>query len=425
MTLEAHAEATPDLILGGFGAIQQVSDLATLAFSLAGSQSDGRTGAKASLAVQHVSGRLSLGANAMFASRGFRDIAAKSDGIVTRRQLGGYVGGAWHGVGNLQLAYNEVQRINLFSDTHETSCIRLLNASFSRQIGPFNLQASAYRDFTAGGSTGAFISLSMAIGPKSAATVSASTIDGKFEKQFDAGHVADVEGDFGYQIHAASGQVDRVFAVGQYRASWGFLTLGAERLGRENNLRFGLRGSIIRAGGAINAANVVENSFAMVNAAGLPNIRVLRENREVGRTDRKGQLLVTDLRPYQANNLSIAVDDLPPEAVVSEDVVNVRPRERSGVNVAFDIRVGTSAILHLVDSAGSSLPLGSSLRISEGDTTYTIGHDGIAFLENLRPDTRYNAKVVGADGKRCAASFVFKVQPGQIADLGFVPCVEQ
>ncbi len=423
-TLEGHAEATRELALVGFGAVRQVAGMATLDFSMSGSRTGGLSGSRSTVGINHVSRGLSLGASAAFASDGFRDIAAQADGLITKRRWGAYAGVSLRRLGNLQLAYNDAERVDLLSPTVPVHRVRLLNASFSRQTGLSTWQASAYRDFADGGGDGVYLSFSLSLGSNSVASVSASETDGRPERRFDASRVADRHGDFGYQIHASDADTDRFFALGHYRRPWGQLSAGAERLGDTDNLRLGLRGSVIAAGGVLKAADPVDDSFAVVRT-GLPDVRVLRENREVGRTDDRGVLLVTDLRPYQANSLAIMVDDLPAEAVVSEDAVTVRPRERSGVTVEFDIKVGAAGLLRLVDESGAPLPLGSSLRLSESDILSPVGHEGIAFVEGLEPGSRYDGRVLRPDGRTCVVRFMFEPQPGRIADLGTVRCVER
>ncbi|MHB8237208.1 MAG: fimbria/pilus outer membrane usher protein [Acidithiobacillus ferrivorans] len=92
------------------------------------------------------------------------------------------------------------------------------------------------------------------------------------------------------------------------------------------------------------ASNTINDSFAIVDTNGFGNIRVLDENRLVGRTDSAGQLLVPDLRSYDVNHLAIDPNDVPITATLPYATRNVRPPYRSGVVVKFPISASHAAL---------------------------------------------------------------------------------
>jgi P pilus assembly protein, porin PapC len=90
-----------------------------------------------------------------------------------------------------------------------------------------------------------------------------------------------------------------------------------------------VNGALSVLDGGVFASNRIEDSFAIVDthAAG---IRVRQENRDVGRTDSHGRLLVPDMRSYDINRLAIEPLDAPMDADVPVTSREVRPRDRSG-----------------------------------------------------------------------------------------------
>ena len=74
-----------------------------------------------------------------------------------------------------------------------------------------------------------------------------------------------------------------------------------------------------------------------MNLPGFPDVRVYLDNREAGRTDSDGRLLLPGLRPYESNRVRVAVDDLPLDAEIGAAEVEAVPFERSGMTIAFPL----------------------------------------------------------------------------------------
>jgi outer membrane usher protein len=137
--------------------------------------------------------------------------------------------------------------------------------------------------------------------------------------------------------------------------------------------------------------------------------RVLAENREVGRTDSAGRLLVPDLRSFDLNHIAIEPTDVPADASIP---YTTREEMTNG------------ALLRLVDDAGLPLLIGSVATLTATGAAAPVGYGGEAFVEALSPrDNRIS--VQAPDGRRCIAVFNYQAVPGEIPTIGPLACREK
>ena len=103
----------------------------------------------------------------------------------------------------------------------------------------------------------------------------------------------------------------------------GAADLAVERFDGDNALRAGVNGSVALIDGEVAVSRRIDRAFGLVNLPGFPDVRVYLDNREAGRTDADGRLLLPGLRPYESNRVRLEVDDLPLDAEI-----DARPRSR-------------------------------------------------------------------------------------------------
>jgi outer membrane usher protein len=163
--------------------------------------------------------------------------------------------------------------------------------------------------------------------------------------------------------------------------------------------------------------------FALVEVPGVPGVRASLEGEEVGRTDRRGRLLVPDLVPHQANRLAIRAADVPLDHDVGAVERLVAPPRRGGALVVFDVqrvRPVTGRIA-LGAGSGAAAPAYGELRVggAAGETS-PVGRDGRFYLSTLAPG-RHAAEVEYAGGV-CAVTIVVPASSDPVADVGSVAC---
>ena len=193
-------------------------------------------------------------------------------------------------------------------------------------------------------------------------------------------------------------------------------------------------GGLIWMGGQGFATRRVDQSFALVSTDGIANVPVQLENQPIGMTDERGQLLITPLRAYDRNLVSIDPLALPAAMRVERVRAEVTPGGRAGTLVRFGLTPLRAAQLSLVDHAGQPLPLGSTVRISRAaadasdaaapTTQAVIGYDGLVYLEQLTQQQRLH--VQRPDGRSCAVELTLPeaASAGAIARLGPLTCAE-
>jgi outer membrane usher protein len=227
-------------------------------------------------------------------------------------------------------------------------------------------------------------------------------------------------GDWGYQAYLSGGNGDHEFGQLQYKSPWALVTAGVDHLDGETTVRLDAQGAFSFADNRLFASNTVTDSFAVVDTGGVGDVRVLYENRDDGKTDSSGRLLVPDLRAWDVNRLGIDPADVPIDAQVPYTERLVRPPDRSGVVVKFPIRRTNGALIVLVDATGHPLPVGSTATLEATGLAAPVGYDGQAFVEGLAKQNRVVVQLPN-DGK-CVVSFAYAPIAGQIPKIGPLTC---
>lgn len=139
-----------------------------------------------------------------------------------------------------------------------------------------------------------------------------------------------------------------------------------------------------------------QNGFVVVDA-GAPDVTVFRNHQLAGRTDQKGQLLVTDTWPHQSTEFSLGWEDLPLAAQPGAVEATVRPPRGIGIlKLASEDHAASTSWQARLDT-GEWLPAGSSLLHGGQAAELPSGLDGLLYLpvswtgdgiEAILPDQR-------------------------------------
>lgn len=188
---------------------------------------------------------------------------------------------------------------------------------------------------------------------------------------------------FGYRLGATlanSNQYDGTL-IGQ--TEYGRYSFDARNYDGNSTWRAGTQGSLAWLAGRPYATRRIADGFAVARVGDIPNVRVYLDNHEIGRSDEKGRILLPSLRPYEANRVRIAAEDLPLGAQVDELELRVAPYFRSGTVVDFPVRSSRQAILHAVLENGDPVPDGAVVRIDGRDDWSIVGMDGMIYLTDI------------------------------------------
>jgi outer membrane usher protein len=243
----------------------------------------------------------------------------------------------------------------------------------------------------------AAVILTRALGPRMSTSASLSRRADRTRARIEHRYELPRGPGYGYRTSVESGAQDRSDA--EFLLNTAFARYGAEMRWHEagRGWRFQTQGAIAAIDGGLFAAREISDGFAVVDADGHDGVRVYLENREIGRTNRRGQVLVPGLRPYETNRLRIEAADLPLSVQIADPEVQVSPYYKSGTVASFGVRSRASAAMRLVTADGLPAPEGARARVDGGAYRFPVGLEGRLYLEDLAPASLIEVTGEGVD----------------------------
>lgn len=423
VTVEGHAEATRGTLVSGAGANVNLGSLGLVGAALAGSLGDGQRGVLTRISVERQTPALNLQLSAQGATHGYRDLATAAGDPPLRSSVRVAAGWQLGAMGSLGVvAVN--QRMGA-SATAPSQRSALVSATYSRSL-PMGMQVfvNGYRDLAGKGSHGASVGLVLPLGGRGAASTMFTRDSSGSRFSAAAGAAATSTGEIGWRVQGDSAQgagaPARQMAQVSYLAPAARLTAELEQQRGHGAWRVSTQGAVLALGGRLHATQWVNDSVAVVDVDGQPGVAVYHQNRRIGQTDAHGQIVVPGLLSFQSNKIAIEAVDLPMDAEPLTLAQVLRPADRSGLHVKFQLDRQRSALVLLRDALGGPLPLGAS--VSSADTAAepaVVGHDGQAYLRGLREQ---NLLVVDMGRSRCTARFAWSERDMDTGRIGPVVC---
>jgi outer membrane usher protein len=180
----------------------------------------------------------------------------------------------------------------------------------------------------------------------------------------------------------------------------------------------GVSGSWVVMNGGVFAANRVSDAFAIVDVDDQARVPVYFENQLVGRTNRRGRLLIPWVTAYYPASYRISPLSLDPDVVITATEQRVAVRQNTGAVVPFPVRQVRAATLSLVRPDGGFVPAGSHAAQINGQPV-VVGWDGFLYLENAQSGP---VTVTMPSGDRCEARLDVTAGSTGINRLGKVVC---
>ncbi|MCL6252125.1 fimbria/pilus outer membrane usher protein [Altererythrobacter sp. KTW20L] len=415
LTLEAHAEAGAGLVNGGAGAAWLMPFGGVLAGSVAASDHRGESGARVELGYSWTDSRFNLSATAQRASRDYRDLAAVHDARVPRERDVVTVG---HNSG--RLGSFGVSLVRQRHTAQPTTSFASMN--WYRSLGPrFSLSLSAHQDLQRTRERGAFLSLSFVPGSGDHVSAGLQANERRTSASFGYRRSLPYEGGTGWAADATfdgdrlqtAGQVDHLASVGQ-------ATVGGRMIGGQASAYAGYSGALVVMEEGLFASRKVFDGFAVVSTSGVADVPVRVHNREIGRTNDRGHLLVTGLNAWQNNRVTIDTSDLPPTLWVERIESQAVPADRSGAVVDFAITPIRSVLVSLVDEAEAELPVGmAGLMDDDASQPLMVGFGGQLFIERAEPGALV---VLQSDSGTCTFRLPDELPSDNAGRLGKTTC---
>lgn len=423
-TAETHAEVTKDLANAGVGGTWVLEGPGGVLFaSLAGSESQGKSGTQYSGSYSWNNNRFNIGFNTLGTTGNYRDVATQYGSTPIRQSNQLSTGYSTQSLGSFGLSYNQVEYA-------EEDTAQFASAYWSKSFGRrLSINASYNHDLNNSENNSASIGASFSLDRNISFNSSVQHTDDRNDFVADVSQSAPSAGGLGWRAQARH-SVDR---DGKNNNSGGLAELNY--LGRYGQVQAGVSsydsnystfasgtGSLVMMGGGLFAARQINDGFAVVSTDGIADVPVLLQNNVIGTTNRRGLLLISPLNAYQDNKIGIDPMDLPADLRIDQVSMSATPTDRAGTLVAFGITQARSASVILVDSDNKPIEIGSQVRlITKKDAPSAIvGFDGEVYLDTL--DEHNALEVTTPSGDICKASFDYQKQGDGIPLLGPFTC---
>ena len=383
LTLQSHAEGSRGIHQAGAGMVLLLGKRGgVLSGSWAGSRAGAMSGHQRGLGYQWNSSRFTASASTLRRSADYRDVAAVHERAALAPRTEQAFLGLSTPVGQLGLNY-------VMQQQPDASRSRYAGLNWSHTL-PRNglLNLSLNRDLTDSNNDSAFLYWSMPLDRHTTTSASARHDRRGNSLSVEANHSADMDqGGLGWRAQASAGSNQRgIRGEISQRGRYGQWSAGMDHddYNDASPLTYAsANGGLLWLGGRLHALPRVDDAFALVSTNGVAGVPVKLENRTVGVTDARGQLLITQLSAWQRNQLSIDPLDLPADMLLEDTTQDVVPESRSGVQVGFSMRRTLALQFGVRDRDGQWLPAGSRITIeapSRPTLATSVGHDGKVYL---------------------------------------------
>lgn len=427
LTLQGHTEATSGLVTVGAGAVMTAGNWGLASAALSGSRDADGSGVLLDLGFESRLSSLSLSLRTLRTFGDYQDLAswtAAAPPLLTsgRRHVFGHPRELDHASVSAPLPWRGGSvGASFVLSRREEDVSKLLNLSYTQDFGRVSLFASVLRDFATEGSDGMFVGLSLPLGREIRGSAGVSQQRGRTSAYAEASrHGHHEPGELGWTVRAAAGESREIEAIARYGTRVARFEAGALHTDRGTAFHGLAEGAVAAIGGGLHFVPRLDDSFALVEV-GAPGVEVSRENRVIGRTNARGQILAPNLAPFTANQIAIDPAALPLDAEPSATSAVAVPFSRSAVRVDLRVKSGErSALLGLVDEAGRPIVPASELRLAGRSEPFVIGYDGQVFIDALGEVNE--AVVTTPDGASCRATFSFRAAPGEQVRLDGVVC---
>jgi outer membrane usher protein len=422
LTLEGHAEyLSGDAHAAGLNAAFGIGHFGVVNVTAAGGGDAHGSGYLSGVGFEHRGVGISFVVNSLWASGDFAQVGEPVDPAMRMRQRSlAQVGMNTGRVGSLSLAY-------VWQSYRDSPAQETLGLTQSIRIGrtaSLNLtvtrtHTAAQAPYGAQDSTSAYLTFILPLDFRRAVTLQAvgGSGSGAPGNELIASMTKSppVGPGSGYRFSAST--------AGNYDADWrqqfrsADVELEIARNAGVDGRSAYFSGAMTLLDGEIDTMRQINGSFAMVEVAGLADVPVYVENQLTTHTDENGRALLYNLRPYEANRISIVPEDLPLNTSIGASSTEMVPPYRSGVIARFPVEKVSSGTFRLVTEDGKPLPVGAMVKLKGAE--FPVVLDGMVYVTGY--DHGMAAEATWPGG-HCS----FRLQPpppdDPLPDMGTIQC---
>lgn len=233
---------------------------------------------------------------------------------------------------------------------------------------------------------------------------------------------------FGYRANLehtrrGTGETTTIIPYGQYNGPYGIYSADASLQWQDGDYtgqaNATAAGSLVYTGGFTGLTRPVNDSFSLVFAEGLSEVKVLLNNQEIGKTDEAGRMVIPNLSSYHLNQVAIDSTNIGMDYSLAGVGANVSPSPWSGSCLSFGVtRLRAVTGMLTVRRGEGSLPLEFqevSMAVGNRTLTFPTGKGGEFYFENTFPEERQQA---GKEAQNCRAIAQRQRQGGSVIEPG-------
>jgi outer membrane usher protein len=184
-----------------------------------------------------------------------------------------------------------------------------------------------------------YVSFTMPLGPRSSASASHSIQAGEHATAFNVQQSLPLGPGLGYQVQFQDRRQNLGAAALEARTTMARFEGRYDVNGSDQQGSVTLAGALVGVGGRLHLSSPVDDAYALVRVPGVRGVRTYSSHQYVGRTNRRGDLLVPSLVSYNPNRLAIDDRDVPLTFDVPLTEALVQPALRGGGTVLFPVRL--------------------------------------------------------------------------------------
>ncbi len=374
LTAGLGVQVTETFELASLSAAFTLGHFAAVDATVAGSQdNEDVTGSAYRARLSHQSRYINASYSIQRNSEGYQELAylnlARKPETIRRTSLGFSLGGG------VSLSYIDSQQRYFDGSSSEFQ-----SAGLNLRLGRFgNLLISTLLPQDSGAEKIYTAQLTIPLGNSHSASASGYT-DGTIQRQeigiqknMPAGPGYGYRFNFGDDGTTSTGMADL-----QLQNSIGRVSLQGFKFGETETASVQASGSVVVSGEGIELSRRSSGSYAIVEV-GAPDIPVYHGGQLKAYTNKEGKALVSGLRPYENNVISIRAEDVPLNVQPQALSANVKPGRREVVTAAFKFQRERYVTGRLQTVDGKVIPAGSVIHIAGGGESI-VGQGGQFFV---------------------------------------------
>lgn len=174
---------------------------------------------------------------------------------------------------------------------------------------------------------------------------------------------------------------DRNFGVnGGYSGNTSLINLGYSQ-GRSNSMAsVNLSSGIVVHAGGVNLSHSISDTLGIIEAKGATGASIYPYTN--ARVAKNGYAILPYLSPFQYNDISLNVKDMPTNIEIEEDRIKIVPTAGASVLVKFDTKNINNQILKVKNEEGHYIPFGANAYNAAGDSLGVVGQGGNIILSS-------------------------------------------